>query len=294
MRAAAHADLPPADLLTVLDAQVSELVPVDRNDGILHPPRFATAMYAVIEFYDQTLRISNAGHPPLLVREPSGAVRRVTAPPGPPLGLGLGGYEEVVIDLAPGSLLLAFTDGLVESSTVDIDVGIDGVAADLAAADSEADLDEVAGTLLARVDGPDDVALVLVRIDKSAAPVARYRTTIDDMADVPRTRRHLTTLAAEHVPEVAEKVEHVAAELLANAMAHVGPPVHVRAHVSANRFVLEVADSSALAPRPRVPAADDEHGRGLPIVTALSQAWGSRITRNGKATWAELRTGPDR
>ena len=84
------------------------------------------------------------------------------------------------------------------------------------------------------------------------------------MADVPRTRRHLTKLAEEHVPEVAQQVEHVAAELLANAMAHVGPPVFVRAHVSPSRFVLEVADRSALAPRPRVAEPDDEHGRGLP------------------------------
>ena len=189
MRAAAHADLPPADLLTVLDAQVSELVRIDSNDGILHPPRFATAMYAVIEFFDQTMRISNAGHPPLLVRDPTGAVRRVTAPPGPPLGLGLGGYEEVVIDLAPGSLLLAFTDGLVESSRVDIDVGMDALAADLAAADPDADLDEMADAMLARSNGDDDVALVLVRTDRSAVPVARFHSTLEHMADVPRTRR---------------------------------------------------------------------------------------------------------
>jgi hypothetical protein len=95
-------------------------------------------------------------------------------------------------------------------------------------------------------------------------------------------------MAVEHVPELADRVEHVAAELLANAMSHVGPPVNVRAQVMARRFVLEVADRSASAPRQRVAADDDEHGRGLPIVTALADAWGSRITRNGKATWAEL------
>ena len=133
MRAAAHADLPPADLLTVLDAQVHELVAVESADDSALRPRFATAAYAVIETFDQTLRIANAGHPPLLVRDPAGVVRRVSAPPGPPLGLGIGGYEEAVTEFPAGSLLLAFTDGLVESSTVDIDEGIDRLAADLEA-----------------------------------------------------------------------------------------------------------------------------------------------------------------
>ena len=292
MRAAAHADLPPADLLTVLDAQVTELVRIESTDAsnALHPPRFATAMYAVIEPFDQTLRLANAGHPPLLLRAPTGEVRRVSAPPGPPLGLGVGGYEETAIDLAAGSLLVAFTDGLVESSALDIDVGIDMMVADLARAEPDADLEELADLLLTRRSGDDDVALVLLRTDAAAVPVARFRGTLGEVSEVPETRRQLTAMAAEHVPELAERVEHVAAELLANAMSHVGPPVYVRAQVTARRFVLEVADRSASAPRERVAAADDEHGRGLPIVTALADAWGSRITRNGKATWAELGT----
>ncbi len=290
MRAAAHADLPPADLLTVLDAQVSELVRIESTDAsnALHPPRFATAMYAVIEPFDQTLRLANAGHPPLLLRDPDGEVRRVSAPACPPLGLGVGGYEEKVIELAAGSLLVAFTDGLVESSALDIDVGIDTLAADIARAEPDADLEELADLLLTRRSGDDDVALVLVRTDAGAVPVAKFQGTLEHVAEVPDLRRQLTAMAVEHVPELADRVEHVAAELLANAMSHVGPPVYVRAQVLARRFVLEVADRSASAPRQRVAADDDEHGRGLPIVTALADAWGSRITRNGKATWAEL------
>ena len=109
---------------------------------------------------------------------------------------------------------------------------------------------------------------------------------------MPRARRRLTALVAEHAPDLADPVAHVAAELMANAMAHVGPPVVVRAYVSPDRVVLEVADRSASAPRARVAADDDEHGRGLPIVAALAAAWGSRITRTGKATWAELEQPP--
>ncbi len=196
MRAAAHADLPPADLLTVLDAQVGELVSVEHTDDHALQPRFATAAYAVLEAFDQTLRLANAGHPPLLVRDPTGAVRRVAAPPGPPLGLGGGrGYEETVVDFPAGSLLLAFTDGLVESSRVDIDSGIERLAEDLAAVDVDADLDEVADRLLTRGAGADDVALVLLRSDPARLPVERYSATLEQMSDVSRTRRELTGLA---------------------------------------------------------------------------------------------------
>jgi anti-sigma regulatory factor (Ser/Thr protein kinase) len=81
----------------------------------------------------------------------------------------------------------------------------------------------------------------------------------------------------------------VCAELLANAMLHAGPPVRLRALATEDRVVIEVADASALRPKQRVALRDDEHGRGLPIVSAFAQTWGSRITREGKSTWAELR-----
>ena len=53
---------------------------------------------------------------PLLVRRPGSATVAVHAPPGPPLGIGTGGYMEVEVPFGPGCLLAAFTDGLVESS----------------------------------------------------------------------------------------------------------------------------------------------------------------------------------
>lgn len=67
MRAAAHADLGPAQILTVLDAQVQELVHIGSDPHEPMPPKFATAAYAIVEPADGGhLRIANAGHPPLL------------------------------------------------------------------------------------------------------------------------------------------------------------------------------------------------------------------------------------
>ena len=54
------------------------------------------------------------------------------------------------------------------------------------------------------------------------------------------------------------------------------------------RMHVAVRDGSAEVPRIREPG-DDEHGRGLRIVEALSTAWGSTPTRDGKVVWATLR-----
>ena len=77
-------------------------------------------------------------------------------------------------------------------------------------------------------------------------------------------------------------------ELLANAITHAGPPARLRAAVTSERVLVEVADTSALRPRQRVAQSSDESGRGLPIVAAYAHTWGFRVTRDGKSTWAEL------
>ena len=53
---------------------------------------------------------------------------------------------------------------------------------------------------------------------------------------------------------------------------------------------IEVADSARGAlPVPSGPAADDdENGRDLQVVTALSRRWGCRPAPRGKAVWCEL------
>jgi sigma-B regulation protein RsbU (phosphoserine phosphatase) len=58
---------------------------------------------------------SNAGHPTALILDPGGLVRAAEAT-GLPLGiLPDGAYESVSLDIEPGSILLAYTDGLSET-----------------------------------------------------------------------------------------------------------------------------------------------------------------------------------
>jgi GAF domain-containing protein len=288
MRAAAHADLSPVDVLTVLDAQVSELVRIDDSDLHRLPPRFATAAYAVIDPFDDSLRVANAGHPPLLVKQPDGSVRQVLAPPGPPLGLGVGEYDDLVVPFPAGSTLLAYTDGLVESRTREVEVGIAELVGLFRALPATCSLEEAADVLLSMADGSDDTALVLIAYAAPATAAVRLQLTVTDLQGVPEARRAVVRLAQEQAPDLADAVAAVAAELLANAMLHAGPPARLRAFASAERVLLEISDTSALRPAPRVATPSDEHGRGLPIVTAFARRWGFRVTRDGKSTWAEI------
>lgn len=288
MRAAAHADLPPVDVLTVLDAQVSELVRIDDSEPHRLPPRFATAAYAVIDPFDDTLRVATAGHPPLLVRHPSGRVDQVAPPPGPPLGLGGSRYDDLVVPFPAGSILAAYTDGLVESRSRDFETGIEELAAALGSFAEGTPLEEMADALLEMADRSDDTALVLVHYLSTGAEAIRLRQQLTSLHDVPVARRAVTEAVRSRAPDLEEAVAAVTAELLANALMHAGPPARMRAAVSRERVLVEVADTSALRPRQRVAANSDESGRGLPIVAAFAHTWGFRVTRDGKSTWAEL------
>jgi anti-sigma regulatory factor (Ser/Thr protein kinase) len=67
------------------------------------------------------------------------------------------------------------------------------------------------------------------------------------------------------------------------------PPVTLLLTASRTALRVEVADQRPLEPEPRDAAADDEGGRGLTVVAALSIRWGcERTGRQRKVVWAEL------
>ncbi len=112
-----------------------------------------------------TAQVANAGHPPLVLRTPDGAVRLVDGVPGMLVGVDVEAQRVVrTLELPPGSTLLGYTDGLVETPGSDLDQGIAALVARLAGTPAGAGPRElcdaaVGGTL----DGRDDVALIAVR-----------------------------------------------------------------------------------------------------------------------------------
>ncbi|UZJ33754.1 ATP-binding protein [Streptomyces endophytica] len=89
--------------------------------------------------------------------------------------------------------------------------------------------------------------------------------------------------------EPLHAAELMAGELLSNAVQHAGPgAVTVTARCDGNAIRVEVSDSTRDLPRPRSPSQDDEHGRGLSIVAALADRYGTEPTASGKRCWAEV------
>ncbi|MDP9224916.1 MAG: SpoIIE family protein phosphatase [Actinomycetota bacterium] len=167
MRAASLAGLSPARVLALLDQQLAGLLDSPVRLGTEPPPTFATAVYAVLDTVNEELRVANAGHPPLLVRLPDGTVSRVQAPPGLPLGLGGAGFDELDVPFPTGSLVLGFTDGLVETRSEGIEAGLRSVENFLVLSSAECDVEKIAeGVLHAVRRGhglDDDVALIVIR-----------------------------------------------------------------------------------------------------------------------------------
>jgi serine phosphatase RsbU (regulator of sigma subunit) len=178
MRAGGHARLGPAEVLDLIDRQLADVLAVpDRSPGAsggpIAPVRFATACYAVLDLAQRKLRVANAGHLPILLRSATGQVRPVHAPPGAPLGLGIGGGLEVAEAVADDDTLVLFTDGLVESRVLDIDDGLAMLSDAFASCGGHDDLEVVADALLDAMErrqghGDDDVALLVVRVDPTA------------------------------------------------------------------------------------------------------------------------------
>ncbi|MET8330883.1 SpoIIE family protein phosphatase [Streptomyces sp. NPDC005181] len=154
-RTLASQNVPPDRLLGHLDAAVADL-----GDSEL-----ATCAYAVYDPATASCLIARAGHPPPLLADIDGAVRILDGTCGTPLGTCLDErFETERVPLPPGSLLVLYTDGLIESHDNDLDHGLRRLA-DALRQPSRA-LGETRDHLLTHLlptPSQDDVAVLLAR-----------------------------------------------------------------------------------------------------------------------------------
>lgn len=121
-----------------------------------------------------------------------------------------------------------------------------------------------------------------------------YSETFPCVAESVRAARRLVriALAAWGVDHIAGDGMVIVSELVTNAVQHTECD-HVRVTVSRPSQALvriSVSDRSRGLPLPGEPDHGDVHGRGLALVDALSEHWGTDLTRWGKSVWAELWT----
>ncbi|WP_369274052.1 SpoIIE family protein phosphatase [Streptomyces sp. R11] len=284
-------DLSPDDLLTHLDDLVGRL---DRGEGWAAESTpdagivGATCLFAVYDPVSRRCTLTRAGHPLPAVVAPDGTVEFVDLPSGPPLGLGGLPFETADFELAEGSQLVLYTDGLIEDRNRDIDVGLDKLRAVLASAGRppeetcEAVLDAMLPTRPA-----DDVALLVARTHTLGPDRVAQWDLPSDPAVVSHARAVVTErLAAWGLGDLAFTTELVASELVTNAIRHATGPVRLRL-LRDRALVCEVSDGSGTSPRLRRARSTDEGGRGLFLVAQFTERWGTRYTPNGKIIWTE-------
>ena len=78
----------------------------------------------------------------------------------------------------------------------------------------------------------------------------------------------------------------VVSELVTNAIRYATGSIRLRL-IRERALVCEVLDGGATAPHLRHPRTTDEGGRGLLLVSQLTQRWGTRFVTEGKIIWAE-------
>lgn len=270
----------PADVLVRLDKVVLSLTG-------LH---FSTCLVGVLDPAERTLRLASAGHPPPLLVDADGDVTVMEVDPGLPLGVGGGRFVEQTVQLEPGSLVLLYTDGLVEARGASLQEGIDQLAVALSSPPCSAEraCDLAFGALDRRGDEDDDTAVLALLLD----PVGGAREVVFTLPAVPASaalaRERLAALLAERrmVPDVPLLL---LTELVANAARHAASgDVSVRARLTAHLLRVEVVDTSPARPRPARPTLEQDGGRGLQLVESLADRWGSGPVAGGKAVWFEV------
>ncbi|MGP3919345.1 SpoIIE family protein phosphatase [Nonomuraea sp. 10N515B] len=167
VRTLAYMGLPPDELLAHLDDLVVRLEEEDAGPGRLPlDTTGATCLYAVYDPATGRCAMAGAGHPPPAIVAPSGEVAFPRLPSGTPIGLGLGSYRSLEVELAEGSMIALYTDGLIETREADIDAGIDRLGAALARA-AALPLEKVCARVIRSMVGDtgsdDDVALLVAR-----------------------------------------------------------------------------------------------------------------------------------
>ncbi|MFC4007152.1 SpoIIE family protein phosphatase [Nonomuraea purpurea] len=303
LRTAVHTladlELPPDELLTHLNDLITDL----------GEDFYATCLYAV---YDPTTRLcsfSRAGHPPPAILYPDGTVRFLKGEPNPPLGAATPPFDIVETHVPEGTVLILYTDGLVESATRDIDQGMALLAETVAGIirrppcrhrdhSSEAGqgcrecMEVFCDTLLTALLSPqqatnDDSALLIARTHLLGGDdIAFWSLPVDPRAAGQARSLVRDQLEIWHLDDLSMTTELLVSELIGNVVRHARGPVQLRL-LRGRSLVCEVSDGSLTTPRIRRASDTDEGGRGLQLVAALSHRWGTRYTATGKCIWTE-------
>jgi PAS domain S-box-containing protein len=290
LRGLVHADAAPTAVLTWLDAVVAQL----GDDEEL-----VTLAYGVLNPSDGTFDWGCAGHPPPLLVGPE---KSSYVEGGDSLPLGLGGPRaagRLVLDA--DQALLLFSDGLVESRARPLVDGLEELQAHAgnlnveSTADAQEECEAVASAMM-DLCRDDDVTLLLLRRDVrgtcARSPVRTAETLLPARATSPSVARRFVTghLSEWGQRQALDSVLLCVSEVVTNAVVHASSHAELSLRLDRGTLRVEVRDqgTSAIPAARRAPTTEDTHGRGLLLVDAVSDRWGTVEDPGGKVVWFEV------
>lgn len=135
------------------------------------------------------------------------------------------------------------------------------------------------------------VAITVTPVKKAAVVSTLHFTLAQTAASAARARRQVGAFIQTHeLCDEPQTAVLIVSELVANAILHGAEPIEVAVTGETGKLRIEVSDGDTRPPRPDldVDRVDRPSGRGLLIVNALAQRWGTTLHDFGKTVWAEV------
>jgi GAF domain-containing protein/anti-sigma regulatory factor (Ser/Thr protein kinase) len=283
------------------------LARLDRLVGTLEEGLLVTALYAEWDPGRDTVVCASAGHLPPLVRLPGHEPSFLEVDPGVPLGVGVQSYVEIDATLPPGSLWLAYTDGLVEGPDLPVEQGMDRLARAVRSSVNAMDAcDDALRELRPPTSGrryDDDTALLALVTHPARPASAALRTPVSDRHVAIELPADLSSPAKARVfvanvleswglDSLVDTAMLLTSELVTNGVRHAGTGMSLAVtRDAANGVRISVTDHAPTV-GVRIGHSDDdaEGGRGLFLVEHMSNGWGSMADDAGKTVWFELQS----
>jgi serine phosphatase RsbU (regulator of sigma subunit)/anti-sigma regulatory factor (Ser/Thr protein kinase) len=270
------------------DGPAQTLTAVDQFVATPDGTGYATVFYAIVDPLQRAIQYGSAGHPPALLLSPNGDARWLDAAQSQPLsGNDYGARPEAGIDYEPGSILVMYSDGLVERRGESLTTGLERLellARSLSGESAQAICDGLFNGLAER-ERTDDVVVMVMRSQTELS--TPYHETFPARPEELRNARSSLRKWMESQDlssDVKDDLLIATGEVAANSVRHAyrdSPTgdfdIHVE-HVK-DKLVAKVADKGTW--RIRDPGADSP-GLGLGVVRSITQ--GLSIEKTGHGT----------
>ena len=296
LRAYALLGMTPEDVIRAANRKLSKFEP-----GVI-----ATVTGAVLAPPFDEIRMCSAGHLPPVLVDPGGAPRLLEARPTPPLGV----VDELETHstrwpVVEGSVLVLYTDGLVERRGESLTEGLERLRAAVHLDAPEPLCGRLMDDLVGSYVPADDIALLALRIHPAsqrravpaddrvdvavpATSVMRSELFPGDPSSVPAARRFIGECVEQLGLGSLPLVQLLVSELATNAVVHARSSFDVTVEkLRCGGARVEVRDFGDGTPRVLDHEPMAVSGRGLEIVRSLARSWGieERPAGIGKSTW---------